>query len=205
MLAVAADRTGSNGSALNADEIMPDTLPKYADLQMALLAAGSIVPPSECHGIAVGQFCAAPRFDPTGWFHYIFDGELVDEPKMVHCATLLGRLARATDSQLKDDGVAIDLLLPDEEAPFSERAGAVAEWCQGFLLGVSMAQIGELRALPQDSSEFLQDVSAVARLVSESELESGENEEALAEVIEYVRIGALLLREEVLFRVGSRD
>jgi hypothetical protein len=170
----------------------------HTALSDALDRAGALVPASECHGLMVGLCCAGSGLAARQWLDHIL-GE--DEPRNVdgqHCERQLLLLAADTERNLAAADSVPDLLLPDEDEPLGLRADAVAAWCQGFLLGISMAGIGELTQLPADSAEFIRDLSVIARGAQEPNDGAEEDEAAYAEIVEYVRIGALLLRDNAL-------
>jgi uncharacterized protein len=88
------------------------------------------------------------------------------------------------------------MLLPDEDASLEERAVALAAWCSGFLYGLATHGLRPMEELPEELREILTDFSEIGRAgVAEEEVgEAGEN--ALAELEEYVRVGAQLVYDE---------
>jgi uncharacterized protein YgfB (UPF0149 family) len=71
------------------------------------------------------------------------------------------------------------------------------EWCNGFTLGIGLAGIKDHKKLPEDSRELLPDFSEIGTSGHfDLEDESG-SEEALAEISEYIRMGVLLINEEL--------
>jgi uncharacterized protein YgfB (UPF0149 family) len=119
---------------------------------------------------------------------------------------VLGELFESTSRQLADEEMGFTLWLPDDEESLEERTIALAQWCMGFLTG--LASGGQFETLSEEASEAIEDLQQIAR----AELTAAENgvadneddEQALAEIIEYVRIVALMMRED--FRApGSHD
>lgn len=86
------------------------------------------------------------------------------------------------------------LLLPDDEAPQSERLESLAGWCQSFLAGLvagmSRRGISSLRELPDEVQEIVADFAAVAQLDTEDE-SAGEGD--FMQLEEYVKVGTLLV------------
>ena len=109
---------------------------------------------------------------------------------------LLRRLGRETEEQLADPGLAFRPLLPDDMEPLDVRVEALGEWCEGFLLGVGLggvARQGELSANVQEILRDLQEISKVSW-----DVEADEDAEAsYVELVEYVRVGVMLMREEL--------
>ena len=77
----------------------------------------------------------------------------------------------------------------------SERGEALVAWCRGFLGGVGLAGLEPL--LGEEAREALGDVAKIAESqVSYEDPES--DEEALAEIEEFVRVAALLIHGDCL-------
>jgi uncharacterized protein YgfB (UPF0149 family) len=72
-----------------------------------------------------------------------------------------------------------------------DRSAALFDWCRGFLGGFGLAA-GNQPPLSEEGSEALADL---ARLAAATPQEDGddEDEEALVEIEEFVRVAALLL------------
>ncbi|MCZ7153737.1 UPF0149 family protein, partial [Salmonella enterica] len=79
----------------------------------------------------------------------------------------------------------------DADRSLAERSGALFDWCRGFLGAFGMAA-GANPPLSEESREALADI---ARLATAQPQEEGdeEDEEALAEIEEFVRVAVLLL------------
>jgi uncharacterized protein len=187
---------------LNGAQAITDTVTDYYAVQTALESVDSATGPAECHGIAVGLLCAAKGFEPEVWFDHLFGEGYALTPNVMRCAHLLHDLAVDVDRQLKSDEFEIVIFLP-ENASLSDRVAALADWCQGFLLGISLAKIGDLKDLPVDSREFVQDLNDIARVGIESEDSTEADERAYVELVEYVRVGVLLLRSDVESRASA--
>src|SRR3546814_3215300 len=100
-------------------------------------------------------------------------------------------MAKASAAQLEDQSFEFALLLPDDDAGLAERSGALFEWCRGFLGAFGLAA-GKDPPLSDESREALTDI---ARLAAASPQDDGdeEDEQALAEIEEFVRVATLLL------------
>lgn len=82
-------------------------------------------------------------------------------------------------------------LLPSAEEPFSERVQALQDWSRGFLGGFGLAA-GNEAALSPESSEALHDLAKIAAFDAISD-DDEEAQEAFEEILEFVRVAALLL------------
>jgi len=101
-------------------------------------------------------------------------------------------------AQFDDEEMGFALWLPDDDEPLEERTAALARWCSGFLAGLGSA--GQLDALSSEAREAIGDLQEIARAELATPDEEGpannEDESAYAEIVEYVRVVALVLRED---------
>ena len=177
-------------------------LTQYDELNEALRRVGSSADVAECHGLLSGLLCVKETVDSATWISHILGaapdangGEEValNEDGRALLSALLGRVL----DQLNDMDYGFHPLLPGDEEPLAKRAAALAEWCQGFVLGLSMGGIEAMRPLPEASDEIIRDMAEIARMQTDTDTESNEDEAAYAEIVEYVRMGVLLVREEL--------
>jgi uncharacterized protein YgfB (UPF0149 family) len=113
---------------------------------------------------------------------------------------ILEMAAERTRAALEAGEMGLELLLPDDGAPLRERGQALADWCKGFLFGIGLAGAALHRALSADAREVIGDLTELSRLDADEEDNEG-SEAAYAELVEYVRVGVLLIHEEL----GPRD
>jgi len=106
----------------------------------------------------------------------------------------LRTLAITTLAAFEGPGLGFAPLLPTDERPLQERAAALRDWCQGFLYGLGLTGLDDTR-LSAESAEALDDLAGIARLEAEALSDSEEDEEAYAELAEFVWVAALLIRE----------
>ncbi|NCU00866.1 UPF0149 family protein [Candidatus Macondimonas diazotrophica] len=155
--------------------------------------------PSECHGQICGLLCGDAARDRIEALvdQWACDGQGRIDQDVVD---LLRRLV--IESQTALSGIELDfaLLLPDDAAPLEARVGGLSEWTQGFLYGLIEAGMDWADA-PDPLREVITDFAEIARLRGAG-LTDEEDEQAYAELVEYVRVGALLMYAE---RVRLRD
>lgn len=116
---------------------------------------------------------------------------------------VLEQLRQATAEQLGDRDFAFELLLPPSDATLAERSGALFDWCRGFLGAFGLAS-GAGANLSEEAQEALGDL---ARLAAAQPQEEGddEDEDALAEIEEFVRVAALLLHGDCVLAARHRQ
>jgi uncharacterized protein YgfB (UPF0149 family) len=95
--------------------------------------------------------------------------------------------------------------LPDDDELLEDRTIALAQWCGGFLAG--LASGGEFEVLSEEGREAIDDLQQIARAeLTAPEGEGPDNEEdevAFTEIVEYVRVVTLMMRED--FRGPGAD
>lgn len=162
-------------------------LPCTAAVADAARMAGLTVDPSELHGALCGYLCGGGYCDADDWIGRLaLDGE-----RAPAAGDALDRLRASTTAQLDAQDFGMELLLPADDAPLAERADGLVAWCRGFLGGFGLAA-PESAALSDEASEALQDLANIA--ASDLAYDGSEADEgALAEVVEFVRIAALML------------
>ncbi|MBD8872772.1 UPF0149 family protein [Rhodanobacter sp. DHB23] len=107
----------------------------------------------------------------------------------------LDALLRQCRDALADPDLGFEPLLPDADRPLDERAEAVVDWCRGFLGGFGLAGTDAHAKLSDDAQEVLRDFGTVAASSFDFG-DAAEDEDALIEVQEFLRVGALLLYTE---------
>lgn len=100
-----------------------------------------------------------------------------------------------TCQQLVESDFALSLCLPEDSAPINERGQALLTWVHGFMLGFGLHQ-ADLTGCSEDVKEALEDFAEIARMDDEMP-EDEESEQALFEVMEYVRVTAMLCFNEL--------
>jgi uncharacterized protein YgfB (UPF0149 family) len=151
----------------------------------------------ECHGTLIGLLCARGTMEKKEWIEFVAHTLSPADLLVREALETFGALFDAACSALADSTLDFQLLLPDDDDPVEERISALAQWTQGFLLGLSSGGIKDIEKLPGDSGEIIRDFVDICR-ADTYELEGGEKDEvAYNEVLEYVRTGVLLINEEL--------
>jgi len=176
---------------------MSSSPPDINEITAALERLESDTGAAESHGAMAGLLCSAGRMEKARWLKRLFPGIESGDLLAREAIDVLARLYDETARQLDDAVLDFQLLLPDDDEPMDERIEALAEWCQGFLLGMSEGGMKDLAGLPADSGEVMRDLVEIARAGS-YDLSGGEEDEvAYNELLEYVRTGVLLINEEL--------
>lgn len=175
---------------------MSDSLPSFSAVAEQIAALALAVDPSELHGSLVALRCGHPM--RSNWLAEAMSDDSVALPPD---GSALALLDAVTVEQLGETDFGLELLLPDDDAPVSERGEALVAWCRGFLGGVGLAGIEP--KLGEEAREALGDVARIAESdVSYDDPEA--DEEALAELEEFVRVAALLIHGDCLAATSDR-
>lgn len=147
----------------------------------------------ESHGILCGMLSTGASVKERDWL-----SQLVDErPREAVDFNSLKALYESTQWQLQDPQFSFQPLLPDDSAHLRTRTEALAYWCNGFLYGLGIGGVTEATQLPSEAAEILGDIAKIATVDFELDEPGDAEENAYQEVLEYVRIGALLVFESL--------
>ncbi|MGI9246233.1 MAG: UPF0149 family protein [Steroidobacteraceae bacterium] len=169
----------------------------YDAVVQALAAGGSSVLAAEAHGCLVGALCARRVYLEAEWLEEL----LPEAPEQASRPALadgpLRDLFERSRAVLEAPDMEFEPLLPPDAASLAERVEALGAWAQGFLYGFGAAGPFPRGALPSDVTEVLSDVAEVAKAGNVG-AESAEVEEtALAELVEFLRVGVQLVYDEL--------
>lgn len=182
----------------------------YLSLSSALQRIGVDTSPAELHGQLCGQLSSQPDLQFSQWLEASLP-ELIDakgqgNALVSETEALLQQLFIDTEAGIQDRELGFQLFLPDDVENLAQRLDELAEWCSGFLLGLAMGGIKEYKGLPGDIPELMQDMVEISRAGNYELHDEEEDENAYMELIEYVRMGVMLVRMELHhLHVGSDD
>jgi len=179
----------------------PDPLPDFRDVLLLSRGGLDAAELAECHGVLCGMICGENGDTAQDFFTHLSALQLAVDTDSV-LEDVLVEAFECTRQQLADEELRFNLWLPDDEQPLAERAQSLAQWCSGFLAGLGLG--GPLPALSAEATEALNDLRQIARAGFSSPADpaggsapSEEDEQAFCEIVEYVRVVTLTLREEL--------
>jgi len=152
--------------------------------------AGAPLDAAEAQGVLFGLFASKGAVSEHDWL-----SELVPESHKIgrfHQPGLKAMHAEAISQLASGENMGIDLCLPDDTAPFEERLNALRGWCQGYIYGFGAGGGPVPNKLPADAREVFEDIMQISRLDADSS-ESEDNEQAYIELVEYLRVGVVVL------------
>ncbi len=172
---------------------MPIQNSPYQAFVTLLTSSGLNVSPAELHGLLLGRSAAGAGFDHDSWLADA--AELIQSDNEINdnVRNALIGLQEMVKGELTSSDMTVVLLLPTDDAPLTERAIALGEWCQGFLSGFGLNYRDN--ALSTEGKEVLQDLAAISQVQDALE-ESEDAETDYMQVMEYLRVAPLLLFTE---------
>ncbi|HEY9198912.1 MAG TPA: UPF0149 family protein [Gammaproteobacteria bacterium] len=171
--------------------------PDYLELDQILGHAEANAGAAEVHGLLCGLLCAAGRIDRRQWDAQVFVEGATQTVAVERGRDAVQSLADWTSQALNDPVLGMDLLLPAEGQPLFERTAALGEWCQGYLLGLAAGGISQDTPLPDDVTELIRDFTDISQVGFDIDDADEDDEVAFSDVVEYVRMGVLLINDEL--------
>lgn len=166
--------------------------PSHSELARLLERARALTEAPEAHGTLAGALCAGESFGFEEWL-----GEVFPEGDPGVAREGMQQLYRWTRDALASGQLQFAPLLPEDELPLAERAQALGEFCQGFLYGLGTSALPDPEALPEQVAEIVRDLGAITHVGADPEESEEDNEQAYAELVEFVRVGVQLLFDEL--------
>lgn len=171
-------------------------MPDYFELQEMLQKVDATMEASETHGSLCGMLCAQGSADINQWQQHVIGEQEDGNVLMGELADQLQQMYVSTISALNNELAEFECLLAAEDEKLSERVYSLANWCQGFLYGLAAGGIKQGSEMPGDTSELMRDFIEISQAVFDDE-ESENSEDDFMQLVEFVRVGALLMNEEL--------
>ena len=165
-----------------------------ADLTALALGAVETLSVAEIHGAVCGMAVASDGGIELGSLVELLGIEALRDEHSVE------EFVNAALEALHAEDLSFAPLLPDDDADLAQRLEALGDWCGAFLAGFASGtrfqELGE-EQIPEEAREIIGDFTYIAN-VDGSDTGDDEDPESAerdyAEVHEYVKVGALLLR-----------
>ena len=167
------------------------------------------LPVSEVHGLCCGLLCALPSAGAkTRWFTEVLDAAGLASSDVAGKAAQLKELDDWFGETVESmNNIDLDFApaVPSDDTPVSQRMRALGDFCAGFTygIGLTVTQRGN-KSLPDDTQEIIEDFQAIdaADPIDQADeqgeiLSADKHEGVYVELLEYVRVGVLLVLEEL--------
>jgi len=168
---------------------------RFKDFEDVLATAGGLADAAEAHGSLCGALCSVSPYRMQDWINEILpDGAALSEES----SAMIERVFTETATSFGEQGMEFEPLLPDDGQPLNGRANALALWCTGFLYGLGTGYVSDLEALSGDVGEIVRDFTEISRATGDDAEGDESNEQAYAELVEFIRVAAQVVFEELL-------
>lgn len=175
---------------------MDTQLPEFYTLEDSLLRVEADFTASEVHGIACAVLAFNNQYAEKTWQTQVLKGDARDF-YVQEVRQLLQQLFNSTLEQLNSGDLGFALFLPPEQDSLEVQVAALQKWCQGFAFGLALSGLKTMQDLPEDTRDWVQDVVKIGA-AGEMDLQNeDESETAFIELAEFVRVGVLLMNEEL--------
>ncbi|AXI83372.1 YecA family protein [Xylella taiwanensis] len=172
-------------------------LPEVIAVQQESRQLGLSATATELHGSLSGLLAGGGGNGPD-WLALILANAEAPIPAK---GSALERLYQVTVLQLEDPDFAFELLLTDDGATLAARADALFDWCRAFLGGFGLAAQSR-SVLSEEGDEVLRDLAKLAQASVEDFDVTEEEDGALEELEEFVRVAVMLLHGDCV--IGPR-
>lgn len=166
----------------------------YEEIEAILTENRAVMAPSEAHGMLSGMLCVSDSIRFDDWLRGVLDGDTGSFPDQSGILAL-ERLVGETCERISSEEFEFALFLPDDGEMLALRATALSEWCRGFIYGLGSGGMDNAAEWRGESREILRDLIDISRLDSDCGGEA--DEQAFMELVEYVRIGVLIILSEL--------
>lgn len=168
---------------------------RYTQIEACLGLADIEISASEVHGTLVGAMANHMKSGITpDLLALIEPGANKNDGRWSQLSEVLYETYREVSEQMLEAKESFDVLLPDDNEPLGVRAEGLATWTRGYLLGLLYNDRFGVDQLPESGAEITRDFMEIAEAGSGFD---GDQEEdfALAELHEYVKVGSQLIFE----------
>ena len=175
---------------------MTNLVDRFTQIEATLDLAGiEELTPSEVHGTIIGAMSNHMKSGITPDLLKLIEPTAdVNDGRFKQLTAMLYELYREASELLIETKDGFDLILPDDEESIDTRVEGIATWCRGYILGLLYNNAFSIDQLPESGAEIVRDLMEIAEAASGANEES-EEDWALAELHEYIKVGAQLTFE----------
>ena len=169
-------------------------------LNQALRNCGASWSAAQAHGLLSSRLAVAGARGVAESLGQVLDSSSETDALRKECEDMLAALWQSTHMVFSERMSAFEPLLPDENDNPKSRTEAVAQWSEGYLHGlVSGEHDAALRERlgAEPVADIIKDMLQITRATVDADDDEATNEEAFVEIVEYLRIAAQLIYEEL--------
>lgn len=164
-------------------------------VEQALRSTEALGETAEIHGDLCGQVCVMGEDAGPRWA-----SDVLADTHSPEAYRVLESLAAQTWQSLEEGDMSFSPLLPSDHESLERRADSLGLWCQGFAhgLGTAGTRCDNNPVVKEGvTRDIIADFSQIARAAFAEHESATEAEVAYMELVEYVRVSAQLIFEEL--------
>lgn len=174
---------------------MNNAVDRYTQLEATLALAGLELSVSEVHGTVVGAIANHMKSGITPDLIKLIEPQAdAGDGRLNQLSESLYEIYREASEQLLEAKETFELLLPDDDEALETRVDGLASWARGYLLGLLYNNAFSVDQLPESGAEIARDMMQIAE-AAPGEGDEREEDWALAELQEYIKVGTQLIFE----------
>lgn len=168
-------------------------LPNYDQFCVILEQLELPETPAELHGRLCGYLCANSQHKAQEMLTTLLGTGHSDQEAVKSINELLATSAQ----QLNASDLNFQLLLPNDDDDLSQRTAELGSWCRAFCQSLNDCHIHIQDLNEEDSQEALAHIQEFSEVDSDDLNIDEENEKALTELHEYLRMAVLMIFTEL--------
>ena len=149
--------------------------------------------PAELHGQLCGYLASGVTLPLEDWLTMVAEFCDIEGWKEEASRVAIVELYTATLTLLQNGEFALVPCISDEDADLCERGATLSKWAHGFLAGYGLS--GQKNTLSDDTKQVLRDFANISGMQADMRAleDNNDNEADLTELVEYVRLSAMML------------
>jgi uncharacterized protein YgfB (UPF0149 family) len=168
---------------------------RFTQIEATLALTDIELSVSEVHGTVIGAISNHMKSGRTPDLLKLIEPTAnAEDPRFSQLSELLYDMYRENSEVLLESQEGFAPLLPNEDESLSVRVDGLATWCKGFLLGLLYNNAFSIDQIPESGAEIARDMLEIAEAGVGSD-EEREEDWALSELEEYIKVGAQLIFE----------
>ena len=185
---------------------MTNLVDRFTQIEATLDLAGiEELTPSEVHGTIIGAMSNHMKSGITPDLLKLIEPSAdANDGRFAPVTAMLYELYREASELLIETKDGFDLILPSDDEEIDVRVDGIATWCKGYILGLLYNSAFSLDQLPESGAEIARDLMEIAEAAAGANDES-EEDWALAELHEYIKVGSQLIFEFIYAESSSKE
>lgn len=152
--------------------------------------------PAELHGQLCGYLASGVTLPLEDWLAMVVEFCDIEGWKEEASRAAIVELYTATLTLFQNGEFALVPSISDEDSDLCDRGVTLSQWAHGFLAGYGLS--GQKNDLSEENKQILRDFANISGMQAEMRVleNNNDNEQDLTELVEYVRLSAMMMYSE---------